>query len=65
MTSLALANGVPVKAVSERLGHSTSRLTLDRYAQAIGDLQALAAEAIEGALASRTSGVDSILHGRK
>lgn len=47
MTSLALLQGVPAKVVAERLGHSTTRLTLDRYSHLIGDLQTTAADEIE------------------
>lgn len=50
MTSLALVAGLPAKVVAERLGHSTTRLTLDRYSHLLGDLQADAANAIDRAL---------------
>ena len=49
MTSLALLRGVPAKVVAERLGHSTTRLTLDRCSDLVGDLQTGAAGAIEAA----------------
>jgi integrase len=42
--TLLLQAGVPVKVVSERLGHSTIRLTLDIYAHV---LPAMDAEAVE------------------
>jgi len=50
MTSLALLQGVSAKVTAERLGHSTTRLTQDRYSHLIGDLQATAADEIEAAL---------------
>ncbi len=50
MTSLALVQGVPAKVLAERLGHSTTRLTLDRYSHLIGDIQTVAADAIEEAI---------------
>jgi integrase len=53
MASLALQEGVAAKVVAERLGHSTTRLTLDRYSHLLGDLQANAADAIEGAFSVR------------
>ena len=55
MTSLALLGGVSAKVVSERLGHSTTRLTLDRYSHLLGDLQSEAANTIETTLAGRPS----------
>jgi hypothetical protein len=56
MTSLALVAGVSPKVVAERLGHSTTRLTLDRYSHMIGDLQTNAADAIESAFAPKKRG---------
>jgi integrase len=52
MTTLALQNGVPVKTVSSRLGHATTRMTLDRYGHVLDGADSLAADAIEGLLAS-------------
>ncbi len=44
--TLALAAGIHVKVVSERLGHSSIALTLDTYSHAIPALQEAAAEQI-------------------
>jgi integrase len=44
-TLLLLAN-VPAKVVSERLGHSTVKLTLDTYSHVLPDMQRDAAEAL-------------------
>lgn len=48
MTSLALSEGVPTKTVSSRLGHMTTRMTLDRYGHVIDGADEAAAEAIDG-----------------
>jgi hypothetical protein len=48
-----LAQGVHPKIVSERLGHATISMTLDRYSHVLPGLQAAAAEAFEQALAAR------------
>jgi integrase len=45
--SLALASGINVKVVSERLGHSSAKMTLDVYAHALPTLQREAAAQIE------------------
>ena len=50
MASIALSQGVPAKVVSERLGHSTTRLAVDRYTHVLPGLQREAARAIDGAL---------------
>jgi integrase len=50
MASIALSQGVPAKVVSERLGHSTTRLTVDRYTHVLPGLQREAARAIVGTL---------------
>jgi len=47
---VALANGVPVKVVSEMLGHASVAFTLDRYAHVLPSMQADAAERIAGLL---------------
>ena len=46
--SLALAAGVHVKVVSERLGHGSIAITADTYSHAIPALQADAAELVAG-----------------
>ena len=48
--TLLLAAGTPIKAVSERLGHSKSSVTLDTYAHVLPDMQDRAVEAIDAAL---------------
>lgn len=45
--TLLLKNGEPVKVVSDRLGHSTSVLTLDTYAHVLPGMDAAAAERFE------------------
>jgi integrase len=44
-----LANGVPLKVVSERLGHSTITLTADTYAHVTAAMQEDAAQKLDGA----------------
>lgn len=44
--TIGLRAGVPVKVMSERLGHSTAAFTLQQYAHVIPGMQAEAAEAI-------------------
>lgn len=53
MATLALGAGVHVKIVSERLGHSTTQITLDTYSHVAPDLQREAAEVLDGALRRR------------
>ena len=50
MATLALAAGVHIKVVSERLGHSNTQITLDTYSHVLPDLQREAAEALDAAL---------------
>lgn len=45
--SALIAAGVPVKTVSERLGHSTVAITQDIYAHVLPHMQRQAADAIE------------------
>lgn len=45
--SLLLAEGVNIKAISERLGHSDVRLTLQTYSHLLPGLQASAADALD------------------
>ena len=44
--TLALKAGVPVKVVSERLGHESPAFTLKHYAHVIPGMQAAAAAAV-------------------
>lgn len=46
--TMGLRAGVPVKVMSERLGHSTPAFTLQQYSHVIPGMQAEAAEAIAG-----------------
>jgi integrase len=50
--TLLLAAGTPIKAVSERLGHSKTSITLDTYAHVLPDMQDRAVDAINAALFS-------------
>lgn len=50
MTSLMLAQGEPIKTVAARLGHSTTRLTLDRYAHLLAGADRQAADALDSLL---------------
>lgn len=49
--SFHLKGGLPAKAVADRLGHSTVRLTLDTYEHLGADTQHLAAAEMERVLA--------------
>lgn len=48
--TILLANGVPVKVVSERLGHATVQITLDTYGHVIPGLQGQAVDVFSKAL---------------
>jgi integrase len=50
MTSLGVAAGLVPKVLAERLGHTTTRLTEDRYAHVLPGLGAHAAAKIDGLL---------------
>lgn len=54
--SLLLAEGLPVPAVSKRLGHANAGVTMTVYAHAIGQGDAGAAEAIGRALRGESTG---------
>jgi integrase len=54
--TLLLAAGENVKVVSERLGHSSSTLTLDVYSHVLPDMQQGAAERLENALFGARTG---------
>jgi integrase len=56
--TIGLRAGVPVKVMSERLGHSTPAFTLQQYAHVIPGMQAEAAEAIARLVAQPTDDVD-------
>ena len=53
--TLLLRQGVHVKVVSERLGHSTVAITLDTYSHVLPDMQEDATAKLELALAEATS----------
>lgn len=53
MTSIGIASGVNFKVMADRLGHSTARLTIDRYSHLLPGQQKAAADAIDAALAPR------------
>jgi integrase len=48
--TVLLSAGTPIKAVSERLGHAKTSITLDTYAHISPDMQDRAVEAIDAAL---------------
>jgi len=48
--TILLANGVPVKVVSERLGHATVQITLDTYAHVMPGLQGQAVNVFSQAM---------------
>jgi integrase len=50
MTSIAVAEGIPVTVVAGRLGHATTRMTLDRYAHLLPGQQREAADALDALL---------------
>ncbi len=52
MATAWLANGVPVKVVSERLGHVSIAITLQIYAHVLPNMQAEAAEKMDALLIS-------------
>ena len=55
----ALIAGVPIKVVSDRLGHSSSRITIDVYTASVPSLDAQAADLVAGMFSSRDQSVTS------
>jgi integrase len=55
----ALVAGVPVKVVSDRLGHSSSRVTLDTYTASVPALDAAAAGLVADLFGARDQSVTS------
>jgi integrase len=53
----ALLAGVPIKVVSDRLGHSSSRITIDVYTASVPALDAQAAETVAALFGSRDHSV--------
>ncbi len=51
MATLAMAEGVPLKVVSERLGRANTQITADVCSHVLPDMQEEAADALERALA--------------
>jgi integrase len=56
--TIALRVGVPVKVISERLGHSTPAFTLQQYAHVIPGMQAEAASQIANLIDTRDRSTD-------
>ena len=56
MASYWLAEGVPVKVVSERLGHSNIAITLDIYGHLLPNMQSEAADKMDAFLLSDANG---------
>ena len=54
--TLLLRQGVHVKVVSERLGHSTVGITLDTYSHVLPDMQEEATEKLEAVLQGVVAG---------
>jgi len=48
--TLLLSRGVPIKVVSEMLGHASVAITLDTYSHVLPDMQESAARAMDDAL---------------
>jgi integrase len=61
MATLMLAAGVHPKIVSERLGHSSIKMTMDRYSHVSMTMQHDAAAVIDALLSARVENVDSEL----
>ena len=54
-TTLMLQQGLGLKVVADRLGHSTTRMTLDVYAHVAPEVEEKAADAVAAAIASVTN----------
>jgi integrase len=54
--TLGLAAGIPVKVMSERLGHASTQITMDLYSHVIPGMQADAAAKIGGLLRGSATG---------
>ena len=50
-----IAAGIPVKVVSERLGHATVAMTQDKYAHVLPTMQEVAADIVEQHWQQRTT----------
>lgn len=60
--TIGLRAGVPVKVMSERLGHATPAFTLQQYAHVIPGMQAEAAEAIANLIDEASGGEEDDLY---
>jgi integrase len=58
--SLLLKDGVPIKVVSERLGHASATFTMNTYQWLLPGMQAQAAAAFERILANRGAVVEEV-----
>lgn len=65
MASYWLANGVPVKVVSERLGHADIRITLQVYGHLLPHMQAEAAEQMDALIIKPAGEKDGPQMGRR
>jgi len=63
--SLALAAGVELKVVSDRLGHSTTAITADLYTHVMPAIGRAAADAIAASIPAATEHVPSAFLARK
>ncbi|MDQ1292834.1 MAG: hypothetical protein QG608_715, partial [Actinomycetota bacterium] len=59
--SLALQAGVPMKVVSQELGHSSLSITADTYSSVLPEVAAAAAEAVAGIIPRGASGVTDVV----
>lgn len=55
MATLWLTNGVPIKVVSERLGHANISITLQVYGHLLPNMQAEATQRMDNLLADGNS----------
>lgn len=56
--TLLLLKGIPVKVVSERLGHSTVAMTQDTYAHVLPEMQAEVVKVLDGMFTKRVKAVE-------
>lgn len=57
--TLLLSHGVPIKVVSDRLGHSTIAMTMDTYAHTMPAMDRDAADRFDAELEARQGGADA------
>ena len=63
MATLWLTHGVPIKVVSERLGHANISVTLQIYGHLLPNMQAEATQRMDYLLVAENEGVDSLPDG--